>query len=145
MFFFWTVFSKSGWKLIALNFAYNDGIKGRTWYDLYNRTNGKICSKFAMYPIRENKQDYIEWNCVETVGEWEGIEGTEPNITVPQYNETRIEILEKENEEMKLQNEFLNNTITELEDKLKYIYEKVLNLQTRPYIKPLTNTFLTTD
>jgi uncharacterized coiled-coil protein SlyX len=147
MLFLWTVFSKSGWKLIPLNFAYNDAIEGRTWNDLYARSNGKICSKFATYPIRENGQDYIELYCIETVGEWDGI--TEPNITVPQYNETRIEFLEKENEELKLQNEQLKETVQEmqlqinkLEERFRYLYEKLQNIGTRPYIRSLAKSFV---
>jgi hypothetical protein len=155
MLFLWTVFSKSGWKLIPLNFAYNDAIAGRTWKDLYNKTNGKICSKFGMFPIRENGQDYIEWYCVETVGEYI----TEPIITAPQYNETRMATLESQNQEMSARIEYLEglhkkdlllkNTqeskIEELEQRIKYLYEKVLDIEWRPYIKPLSNIFLKTD
>jgi len=84
-----------GWKLIPMNTAYNDAIEGRTWNDLYALYNGKVCSKFGLYPIRENNQDYVEWYCLETIGTWVGDLNIEPNITTPQYNETRFQELEQ--------------------------------------------------
>jgi hypothetical protein len=114
-----------GWKLIPINFAYNDAIAGRTWDELYARYNGKICSKFGMFPIRENGQDYIEWSCVEMVGEWDGVVGTEPNITIPQYNETRIYELEIK--------------IKSLEDEIAYLNNQIQRYLSIPYQRNIAN------
>jgi hypothetical protein len=119
------LFLLCGWKLIPMNFAYNDDIAGRTWNELYARYNGKICSKFGMYPIRENKQDYIEWYCIETVGSWDGTVGTEPNITTPQYNETRIQELE--------------TRIQFLEDQIAYLWHKAQENTGQVYRRGLNN------